>query len=415
MREYLNSFTASFALHLALVASLLVALAPRAPAHRGPFDHVDVVSLPSLPSGQEAAPTADQSLDAGLEVAAETGSAIVDIPNFQYDITKIRRLSADLFPFLTDAAVLDPLREIAARASRLTYFSNDGTSGAARRSGKPPLEMSNAAIARLTDRIWSRRERWRVFEPIAKHLRAADLDRGQLPVLVRTYTEHNLLQPYFSLALADPRLWTTLGLAADHREFVEFITTFVKSNPSSKTTTELLFMLDQLAQGSRDSLLGLLAIDPNRDLWWTSRTNQDARAFITALQRHYRARLEQRGLAAPGAVSFFYDNLRLEILTAIVAATPNAYRASDARFMIGWIHWKNHDRGEAIGWWREMAPAPDDRYRGSALELIAVVGGGDVTTVDAGAVDRLLEQEERQWMAFWRARLSQFGYSLTSF
>jgi hypothetical protein len=31
-------------------------------------------------------------------------------------------------------------------------------------------------------------------------------------------------------------------------------------------TTELLFMLDELAQGSRDSLSALMAVDPKRDL-----------------------------------------------------------------------------------------------------------------------------------------------------
>src|SRR5690606_4712399 len=112
-----------------------------------------------------------------------------------------------------------------------------------------------------------------VFGPIATRLRTYDPDRGQLSALVRRYRERNFLQPYVDTGTPDARVWTTLGLAADHRDFVELILAFATANPSSITTTELLFMLDDLAQGSRDLLLELMSLDVAKDLWWTSYTN----------------------------------------------------------------------------------------------------------------------------------------------
>jgi hypothetical protein len=46
---------------------------------------------------------------------------------------------------------------------------------------------------------------------------------------------------------------------------------------------------------------------------------------------------------------------------------------------------------------------------------MTLIGRGDASVVDAGAIDNLFEREQRQWNAFWRMRLDQFGHSLTSF
>ena len=43
-----------------------------------------------------------------------------------------------------------------------------------------------------------------------------------------------------------------------HGDFIDFVRAFARQHPSSRTTTELLFLLDELAQGSRDVLLTLL-------------------------------------------------------------------------------------------------------------------------------------------------------------
>jgi len=40
---------------------------------------------------------------------------------------------------------------------------------------------------------------------------------------------------------------------------------------------------------------------------------------------------------------------------------------------------------------------------------------GEAAAIDVVAVSRILEHERHQWADFWRTRLDQFGYSLTSF
>jgi hypothetical protein len=125
--------------------------------------------------------------------------------------------------------------------------------------------------------------------------------------------------------------------------------------------------------------------------------------------------LERRGLTSPDAIALLYDNVRLGILTVIVAATPHEYRASDARFLIGSIYWNNEDHVEAIRWWREMVPDSGDRYHDAAKQLLAMIREGEAAAIDVVAINRILEHERHQWAEFWRARLDQFGYSLTSF
>jgi hypothetical protein len=421
MRPYLNSFTVSFTLHLLVVAMAISRTLPGdATQSIKPTGiaaaHVQAPALPlARPTAQPHESRRNTAGDVPLDFPNATGSSRLDIPNFDFDFENIRRRGTDLFPFLDEDAILVPLRDVAARANRLTFVLADAPGGVARGATKPLLDMSPAAMARLTDRMWSRRERWEVFEPIAVRLDGYDPDRGQLSTLVRTYIERNLLQPYVDTTVPDPRAWTMLGLAAGHRDFIDLITRFAAANPSTKVTTELLFMLDELAQGSRDALSTLMAVNPKRDLWWTSAANRDALGLITVLQRHYRARLERRSLTSPEAVALFYDNVRLGILTAIVAATPHQYRASDARFLMGSIYWRNGNHGEAIRWWREMAPDPSDRYNDAARQLLAAIRGGETPTIDVVAINRILEHERHQWADFWRRRLDQFGYSLTSF
>ncbi len=52
-------------------------------------------------------------------------------------------------------------------------------------------------------------------------------------------------------------MWAQLGLAADHVDFIDFVSEYASQHPSSKTTTELLFLVDKLAQASLDALVTL--------------------------------------------------------------------------------------------------------------------------------------------------------------
>jgi hypothetical protein len=174
-------------------------------------------------------------------------------------------------------------------------------------------------------------------------------------------------------------------------------------------------MLDQIAQGSRDSLLTLLDIDPQKDLWWTRHQNEDAHGLVLVLQKYYRTKLEQKGIGSSEGTSLYFDNVRLEILTAVVRSTPGGYRASDARFLVGAIYWRNGLPDEAVRWWRDMTPAATDRYAISAGAILNAVAGRSAAAVDRQQIDDILQAERRRWTDFWWTRLRQFGHAFGSF
>ena len=60
-----------------------------------------------------------------------------------------------------------------------------------------------------------------------------------------------------------------MDIAADHADFIELIADYAVRHPSTKATTELLFLLDKLTQASFDALTTLLNTEPRRDLRWT--------------------------------------------------------------------------------------------------------------------------------------------------
>ena len=133
--------------------------------------------------------------------------------------------------------------------------------------------------------------------PIAVEHSAND---GALPELMRAYISRTGWQPYVESSIRDPRLWTQLGVVADHADFVDFISRYLAKHPASKTSTELLFLLDTLVQGSYDTLTTLLDVIPEEDLHWTRSSSRAAYEAILTIQQHYRAELEHRSLTTRG-------------------------------------------------------------------------------------------------------------------
>ena len=100
--------------------------------------------------------------------------------------------------------------------------------------------------------------------------------------------------------------------------------------------------------------------------------------------------------------------------------TPAGYRAGDARFVIGKIHWARGDRRAAIREWRQMRAAADDAFAASyapivqALERLPVaVEEPDPATI--AHIDAALEAERRTWAAFEYDRLRRFGHGAYTF
>src|SRR5262249_24740168 len=202
---------------------------------------------------------------------------------------------------------------------------------------RPPLDLSAFQRQAIVDKSWSRRDRWRAFQPIVTLARNYNPDEGALPSLLRAYDTQDGLQPYAEAAMRDPRLWSQLLVAADHADFIAFISEFVTKQPSTKSGTELLFLLDQLAQASNDTLVTLLETDPETQLGWTQNSNRSAYDALVTLRKRYFAQLKERGLSLGDSLKRYYEEARLGILDTNLQTTHSGHRANDACCRIGEI------------------------------------------------------------------------------
>jgi hypothetical protein len=415
VRVQLNAFTVSLAVHCALLVALFASTrSPRQPVQAAaPATRIIEIewgaSLPAHAGGPGRG--VDAQLEDDLELSAD--SRRLEFPKFTFDLEPIAARAKALFPFLTESLALEPAMQ-AMRTARGSSLVSP-LPRAARPGDLPPLEATDAAIQALVDRVWTRRERWDRFAAIAALTRRYDADAGQLPAVVRRYVDQNVLQPYVESGTRDPRLWTMLGLAAEHKDFITFITRYAAEHPSSRTTIELMFLLDDLVQGSRDTLLVLFQLDPATHLWWTGAINRDAQRLVSGLQRYYSEPLRASGLQLEEAVRVHHDSVRLAILDAILAATPGGYREADAHFLIGSIHWRQRNADAALAAWRQMVVRPADRFGAAASEMLAVITPATAKTVDARAIDLVLARQRARWTEFWYVRLRQFGYRADSY
>jgi hypothetical protein len=367
-----------------------------------------VESLPPSPtlSGPDTPPDT-------LGIRVTEDSSRVRLPGFTFDFTKVAGRATQLFPFLTGSPSLNRVTAPARSRSR----SRLPNPLAPRRSDarRPPLVLGAAALQSVVDETWSRRDRWRVFHTIADLAASHSPDQGRLPALLAAYVAQNGLQPYIDAGSRDPRLWVELGLAADHADFIDFVTGFASRNPSTKAATELLFLLDKLAQGSLDALSTLVDTEPGADLEWTRRANSGAYDAIVTIRNHYRLVLERRGLTSGQALKAHYDGVRLAILESIVLTTPAGYRAGDARFLIGAIYWRQGKAASARRVWKELSVDPADRYATASADIVAAMRAAEEQGLDAARINRILEYEQGRWVSFSFDRLWQFGYRFDTF
>ncbi len=412
---------------MSLFSRRVVSMATSVALHAAFFTLLSFVPLarPTLTAASEPttigavfvpSPRQPKAADMVTEGAAEGGSPVplegLAIPGFEFDVAAIRERQAALFPFLSERlSALDDIRAAAAaQTSRLTWSTPAPPRPP---SGLPPLTINDAQLFNLVDNAWSRRNRWDSFAEIARLVTAHDPDVGRSAELVRTHIDQNLLQPYFDTSSRDPRFWVMLTLAADHSLIVEFVSRFVREHPSSRTSTELLFLLDEFAQASRDALLMLMATEPERDLHLTRDSSAEAFALAVSVRDRYRTWLEERNLDSTTEIRRHYDGVRLEILSTIVETTPERYGEADARYLTGLILWDQNNPRDAIAEWRRIGP--DERgmyetvYGGILAELRTPVAGG------AARISAMLGADYRRWLEFSKQRLAEFGYALESF
>jgi hypothetical protein len=239
-----------------------------------------------------------------------------------------------------------------------------------------------------------------------------DADDGDLPTVVRGHVERNLLQPYVESVPPDPRFWVMLGLAADHVDVVEFIGRYARQHPSSRTTTELLFLLDELAQAGDDAWNVLMDINVD-SLTLTRAASADNFALARQLQRGYAEWARAHGLDTPQALGARAGAVRLSILSTIIDTSPGGYGGADARYLAGRLLWDRNDIAGAVRFWREMGTDPRQTYAGARAGIQrALRPGGEVDVV---AIVRVLAGERSRWLRESAERLARFGFTPQTF
>jgi hypothetical protein len=325
-----------------------------------------------------------------------------DISGLPFDMLKIARRRHSLFPFLNQE--LDFLDRIANEAREA---GGDTVSPLAVHPETPPLELHPASLQQVIDDSYARRYRWIRFGTIATLLTTHDAQGGDAPGLIRSYLDQNLLQPYCHGRTKDGQFWALLENAADHADFLEFIRDYSKRNPASRTTTELLFLVDELAQASREAALTVSGTLIHRDLLRTAVESPSAAKLAADVDRSLRDSLAARGLAMADLPEA-YDGFRLRVLATIVETTPGGYREADARFLAGQIFFMRRDYDQALQWWKAMRPIEGDSYAPAARAIANAIRGHD--RIDVPVIGTILSRERARWNATSYERLRQFGY-----
>jgi hypothetical protein len=414
----LCGFGTSAGLHMFVGMSLLWTVAAsvsRAVGVAAP-DHAMSVFAAGPPADPAALPglNPEAASDDAMKIRRDSNPRELSIAGFTFDVGKISRSATMLFPFLTPGLRLESFGLAARRTISADQWRSAAQAGRAGEHGdEPPLWLSNTALQTLIDASWSRRDRWTSFQRIAALADRYSATTGQLAAVLHAYVEQDGLQPYVDASVPDPRLWTELGLAADHVQFIGFISRYAAAHPATEATTELLLLLDAYAQASLDALNAVVNTDLS-ELQWTRRANGDAYNLIIDVQAYYRAQLARRGLASHAALGAHYDRVRLLILNSILETTPHGYRASDVRYLIGAIYWKERDAVDAIRVWRDLAPDPTDSYAAACADILKALRepvGGQQTD----AINRALDREHGRWVSRSFDRLRSFGFRFDTF
>ena len=326
---------------------------------------------------------------------------------FDFDIEKIGSRVGRLLPF-TEPILLSSTTRAPGTGGNGRAF----VLGADLAAKSPPLTLSVVEMQAVLDASWSRRQRWDSFQQILDLTQRFDPQQGDLPMLLRRYANDNLLQPFHASQNPEPRVWGSLSVAADHFNFVQFITAFVQRVPSSKVTTELLFLLDKLVQANLQAALTLFELDTVNGMSWTKSMSPKGAATLIAVHRHHERALGRRGMWDTSALARRYDDVRVGILRHLIRTTPQGYRVNDARFLIGEIHWHQRRQSEAFEAWGGIRPDQTDEYFVAYSEVRASIEDGVTARPQ---IDAVLNEQTRRWVDASFRRLRHFGFAFDTY
>jgi hypothetical protein len=416
IKRYISAVGVSAVLHgLAAVGAVWLAFEPGAP--RQP--HSEPMRAFVIAPTEDAAFPGVKPLDrAAAEWSLEGVGQFepVSIGKFNADPGKIAMRAHVLFPFVSPGLALEHFFPMMRQDGH--RLGNPLVAAPARRSNptNQPLLLKGSELQAIVDKSWSRYERWKGFEKIRTLTEVHSGDEGHLPTVLGKYCDENALQPYADSVTRDPRLWVQLGIASDHITFIGFIRQYVAEHPSTKASIELLFLLDTLAQASRDTLGVLLDTAPAELLTWTRQTDPKAYRLIARIREHYSAELVRRGLTSKSAIEAHYDSVRLAILRGILASARDGYRLNDARFLIGAIHWRAERPNEALQSWRELTERADGSHTVASSQIRHLLRQRPTPEgVMWREVERILRNDQGRWLMSSYDRLERFGYRVDTY
>jgi len=405
--RYGRGGSGSIAAHaLMLLALSLGSTGTVTPALRAPVISTVSPFVPSLRREPEA-PFRDNDDERASVAIPLTVRDYVSGDAVTIDLARIRQRRNDLFPFVTrDLRVLGE-RPASNRSTGLEWPSSFSTAA----TPMQRLSLSEDALQMLVDRAWSRRERWTNLAELVSLTDRYDPDAGDLARAFNAYVTQNVPQPYEDWAFPDPVFWMTVTLAADDAPLLEFVLDYLRRHPSSRVTTELLFLLDRSAETSCDVQADVLMAGTDRlPLEATQRSNPDAYALAESLAAAYRSWIVKYHVnAAERCIG-----ARTAILRRIIESSPGRYGAADARVRLGQMLWTLGRRDDAVSWWRGIGTDERTEYARTAHELLGAIEDGADQNQPA-RITRILSDEERRWRDRAAERLSYFGWTADKF
>lgn len=99
----------------------------------------------------------------------------------------------------------------------------------------------------------------------------------------------------------------------------------------------------------------------------------------------------------------------MRILSAVVERSPDGYGVADARFLAGGVAFGASDVSEAVRWWQDMTPEPDDTYFRDAMRILQLLGSPGA--LNLRGVREVLRGVHGRWRVASIYRLREFGHA----
>lgn len=192
-----------------------------------------------------------------------------------------------------------------------------------------------------------------MFERMKQMLGHFDSNHGDLAEFTRELYNQNLVRRIFRLG-PDNETIDFFEESLFKAEVFNYITGYVQNSPYSRTTAELLFVLERLYKYESHMLSSMfnaqMRPNPKKDI---------RRHIVDTVSQKYEAKMRGMGFEDGAGIMLAYKDRRLEIMDKII---ENRYRANDALFIKGRIHFSHAEVRKAYEAWQQISPAGDEFF-----------------------------------------------------